>query len=460
MSNLNRNWKVLSWNVRDMNDSRKWSAIRNKVEESACVALCFQETKRATFDLSYLKNFCPIRFSKFAFSPSDGASGGLLTAWNGNLFSGTIIDSNRFALTVKLTSLQSGQEWFLTNIYGPCSAIGKAEFTSWLYNYDASGYDLWMVVDDFNLIRSPENRNWPGGDTNEMLLFNDIIHHLDLIEVPLKDRAFTWSNMQNNCLLEKPDWVFTSSNWTLAFPNTMAYSLSHVISGHVSYVIQMESTVPKSNIFMFENYWVSFPDFLPTVEQLWNMPVHKDNAALIISAKFKALRRGLKAWSRDLSKLNKLINNSSYVLGLIDGLAEQRPLSFVERNFRKQLKIHLLNLLEAKRVYWKRRSTIRWVRFGDENTKLFQSIATQKFRRNYVNQIQSHDGTVAIDHEHKAALLWSSFKDRLGHSECSHMAFDLSSLLHSVDISELDEPFTTQEIDDIVKNMPIDSIGT
>jgi hypothetical protein len=57
-------------------------------------------------------------------------------------------------------------------------------------------------VDDFNLIRSPENRNWPGGDTNEMLLFNDIIHHLDLIEVRLKDRAFTWSNMQNNCLRE------------------------------------------------------------------------------------------------------------------------------------------------------------------------------------------------------------------------------------------------------------------
>jgi endonuclease/exonuclease/phosphatase family metal-dependent hydrolase len=109
-------------------------------------------------------------------------------------------------------------------------------------------------VGDFNLIRSPENRNRSGGNTNEMLLFNDIINHLDLIEVPLKDRAFTWSNMQNNCLLENLDWVFTSSNWTLAFPNTMAYSLSHVISDHVPYVIQMESAVPKSDIFRFENY--------------------------------------------------------------------------------------------------------------------------------------------------------------------------------------------------------------
>jgi exonuclease III len=45
MSNHNRNWKVHSWNVRGLNDSRKWNAIRNTIEESACVVLYFQETK-------------------------------------------------------------------------------------------------------------------------------------------------------------------------------------------------------------------------------------------------------------------------------------------------------------------------------------------------------------------------------------------------------------------------------
>jgi hypothetical protein len=62
------------------------------------------------------------------------------------------------------------------------------------------------------------------------------------------------------------------------------------------------------------------------------------------------------------------------------------------------------------------RSTIRWVKFGDENTKLFQAIATQKFRRNYISQLQLEDGTTAVDHEHKADILWNSFKDRLGQS--------------------------------------------
>jgi hypothetical protein len=45
-----------------------------------------------------------------------------------------------------------------------------------------------------------------------MFSFNDVILHLDLIEIAFQNRAFTWSNMQNNTLLEKLDWVFTSTS--------------------------------------------------------------------------------------------------------------------------------------------------------------------------------------------------------------------------------------------------------
>jgi hypothetical protein len=110
-----------------------------------------------------------------------------------------------------------------------------------------------------------------------MLLLNDIISHLDLIEVHLKNRAYSWSNMQVNCLLEKLDWVFTSSNWTMIFPNTKAYALSHATSDHVPYVTQMETMMHKSNLFRFENFWISFLDILPTMEFFWSIPLHRGN---------------------------------------------------------------------------------------------------------------------------------------------------------------------------------------
>ena len=63
-----------------------------------------------------------------------------------------------------------------------------------------------QIIGDFNFIRSEENRNKPGADMNDIFLFNSIISHHGLIELPLKGRRYTWSNMQDNPLLEQLDW--------------------------------------------------------------------------------------------------------------------------------------------------------------------------------------------------------------------------------------------------------------
>jgi hypothetical protein len=65
---------------------------------------------------------------------------------------------------------------------------------------------------NFNFYRSLEDRNKPGENIQDTLIFNDVIGHLGLVELPLKGRAFTWSNMQSDQLLEQLDWFFTSVN--------------------------------------------------------------------------------------------------------------------------------------------------------------------------------------------------------------------------------------------------------
>lgn len=60
----------------------------------------------------------------------------------------------------------------------------------------------WLILGDFNLIRREENRNKPGANINEMLLFNEAISHLGIQEIPLHGKKFTWSNMQVSPLLE------------------------------------------------------------------------------------------------------------------------------------------------------------------------------------------------------------------------------------------------------------------
>jgi hypothetical protein len=69
-----------------------------------------------------------------------------------------------------------------------------------------------MFVGDFNFYRSTENRNRQGANINDIIMLNSIVINLGLQEIPLKGRDFTWSNMQQDPLLEKMDWCFTSTN--------------------------------------------------------------------------------------------------------------------------------------------------------------------------------------------------------------------------------------------------------
>jgi hypothetical protein len=107
---------------------------------------------------------------------------------------------------------------------------------------------------------------------------------------------------------------FTTVEWTSAFPNTMVKPLSKPVSDHVPCVVSIETILPKSKLFRFENYWPLHPGFKETVNKCWNTPVRASNSATVISAKLKNVRRGLKKWSKSISKIELLIENCNKVL--------------------------------------------------------------------------------------------------------------------------------------------------
>lgn len=97
------------------------------------------------------------------------------------------------------------------------------------------------------------------------------------------------------------------------------------------------------------------------------------------------------------------------------------------------------------------------MKFGDdENTKLFQAMATLYFRRNFIANLTLPDGSVVSEHSLKAGALWSSFKYRLGVSEFIGLSLDLNTLIRIVQLPVLDKPFSKEEIDAAVEKMAPD----
>lgn len=93
-------------------------------------SFAFKKLNVLLFDASFIKLFCPKKFDKFEFVPSNGNSGGLLTTWMSSVFTGVPVFSESFALGIKFTSTQSANSWTLVNVYGPCTGPSRALFTS------------------------------------------------------------------------------------------------------------------------------------------------------------------------------------------------------------------------------------------------------------------------------------------------------------------------------------------
>lgn len=310
---------------------------------------------------------------------------------------------------------------------------------------------------DFNFIWSVKNRNLPGGDVNDIMLFNEIISNVGLTEIPLTGMAYTWSNMQDQPLLQQLDWVFTSTAWNLAFPNTSATALSKYISDHAPCLISIETSVPRANLFRFENFWVDMPGFQDLVQQSWNTNVRSSNQTVILNGKLKNLKRKLKFWSKRLSNLHTLITNCNEVLVFLDSIEEQRPLLIHEWNFRSILKNHILVLLKYKNEFWRKRYTARWVKFGDENASFFQASATDSYRRNKISHLKLDDNRIVTTHEEKAQALFNTYFQRMDTAVLSENHLNLNGLLHiDTDLNHLTSIPSEEEMNNIIKNMPLD----
>jgi hypothetical protein len=88
------------------------------------------------------------------------------------------------AITVKFKSRHNAQQLNLTTVYGPCHDEQRDQCVQWLYDLHIDLEDKWIIVGDFKFYRSPDDRNRDGGNYNDMDIFNALISHLGLVEIP------------------------------------------------------------------------------------------------------------------------------------------------------------------------------------------------------------------------------------------------------------------------------------
>jgi hypothetical protein len=156
-------------------------------------------------------------FLDFAYLPANGTRGGILFAWKPDYITGSDHDFRRFSVTTRFA--HGDNSWWLTTVYGPHTDDEQVEFLNELRDIRATHNGGWIVMGDFNMIYQACDKNNPNVSRRSMGRFRRAIDDLELRELPLHGRRYTWSNERETPTLERLDRIFCSVDWEAGHPN-------------------------------------------------------------------------------------------------------------------------------------------------------------------------------------------------------------------------------------------------
>jgi hypothetical protein len=143
--------------------------------------------------------------------PAVGSRDGILVAWRKDSW---LVSSPSFGahnVTVKVALLSApSQCWWLTSVCGPQSDADKVSFLAGIRTLRPMLSGPWVLCRDFNLIYQATDKNKDHLSRRMMGRFRHFLNDLELLELHLQGRLFTWRNERSHPILECIDKVFVS----------------------------------------------------------------------------------------------------------------------------------------------------------------------------------------------------------------------------------------------------------
>jgi hypothetical protein len=206
--------------------------------------------------------------------------------------------SRSFSLTTTFSSHLTDATLTITNVYAPSNHQDSLAFLAELADLLPSISGPWLLVGDFNMLRGAADKNQGHLDNHLCSLFNSTIDCLGVAELQLQDCLFTWSNMRSVPTLARLDRAFVNNSHTSSFPSTSLTTLPWQTSDHKPLLVSMSTSIPKSQIFRFENAWLYHPLFLPEVLPTWHQELPCPDVAGRLAGKLERVRAAAKQWAK------------------------------------------------------------------------------------------------------------------------------------------------------------------
>jgi mannosylglycoprotein endo-beta-mannosidase len=450
----------LTWNSEGFRDPGKHLFVKEVILEHRLDFIALLETGRSNFTIPFLSNLVAGQNFAWFCLPPHGRSGGILVGINTQTLSVIKVDNGDFCVKLHIKSKIDGFEWIFVPVYGAVQDFQKAEFLSELVRLCEVETLPILLAGDFNILRRREDKSNNNFNPHWPFVFNAITESLNLKEIALSGRQFTWASRREIPTYEKLDRVLASVEWEQKFPLVTVRALTRAGSDHTPLLIDSGHHAHRGNKpkFSFELAWLHQDGFYEMVANEWAAVAQGASPIQTWQKKIRHLRRYLRGWAKNLS--GKYKTEKQRLLSIIDTLdiqAESNPLSALEREQLKRAHKCLNRLRRDEEQKWAQRAKVKNIQEGGNNTKYFHLIANGKHRKKRIFQLEQEEGTIVGD-ENLKTYITEYYKQLLGAPE--HNSFSLMEE-RVMDIPQLSQdentlliaPFTEEEVFEAISQM-------
>ena len=192
------NLKILSWNVRGVNDSSKRKVIKSVIRKQKVDLFCIQETKMQVMTEGVVRSLGLGRFLDWRVLNAMGSTGGVLICWDKRSLEILDWEEGQFSISCRFRNVGDGGIWVFTGVYGPFSREEMECLWEEIGAIRGLWEEPWCLGGDFNTILYHFERSRNGRITSAMRRFAQIIDDLGLVDFSLQGGSFTWSGGLNN----------------------------------------------------------------------------------------------------------------------------------------------------------------------------------------------------------------------------------------------------------------------
>ncbi|XP_016169513.1 uncharacterized protein LOC107612220 [Arachis ipaensis] len=277
---------------------------------------------------------------------------------------------------------------------------------------------------DFNEIVRVEERKGADSLSRSAEEFKEWIQDMQLVDLPLTDRKFTWFRGRSCSRLDR---AMVSVEWLEEFPEIRLKGGPRGLSDHCPIIVEENIRRGGPRPFRSLDSWFTHEGFLRMVKEEW-----KGLGEMQFTDKLKALMVPLGKWHKDnfremdnkiqrleeeIRKVDELVGN-----GVYDGTMEAR---------RKALVTCCERWYVRKEVHWKQMSRSRQAKDMDKNTRYFHNIAFARRRNNRIDSLVVNGRLVRNQARIKIAI--REFYKDLYHQEASPVLGFREGLVERID---------------------------